>query len=44
MGSWCSQVTPLRKALKLAKNERMDLMPVQLKAPVFRLGNAKLGR
>ena len=44
MGSCCSQVMPLSEALKLAENERMDLMPVQLKTPVFRLGDAKLGR
>ena len=37
------QVMPLSAALKLAKNERLNLMPVQLKAPVFRLGKAKLG-
>lgn len=42
MVSWCSQVMPLSAALKLAKKERMDLMPVapQAKPPVFRLGDA----
>ena len=42
MVSWCSQVMPLSAALKLAKKERMDLMPVAARAkpPVFRLGDA----